>query len=66
MNKQERPIAQHKYYYDSSSDYDTEVEEDEEYNSRPDVKDTKPKIKATIKRKDIKQSLLTLFDSDDD
>ena len=64
MNNQERPIAQHKFYYDDSSDYDTDIEEDEEYNSRPDVKDIKQK--PVVTRKKIQNSLLDLFDSDTD
>jgi len=61
MNKQERPIQQYRFYYDSDSDYDTEPEEDEEYNNRPDIKDTKK-----LTKKQIQTSILTMFDSDED
>lgn len=54
----ERPIAPHRFYYDDSdSEYDTDVEEDDEYNSRPNVKTTKQKIQSSI---------LSMFDSDDE
>ena len=61
MNKQERPIPQYRFYYDSDSDYDTEPEEDEEYNNRPDVND-----KKKLTKKQIQTSILTMFDSDED
>lgn len=70
MNSKERPIQQHRFYYDSDSEYDTDPREDEEYNSRPDIKDVKQQNKVTttkkITRKNIRRSIIDMFESDED
>lgn len=67
MNTKEKPIQHHRFYYnDSDSEYDTDIQEDEEYNSRPDIKDVKKENPKPIKKKLVRKNIKNMFDSDTD